>query len=126
MFSLLCVKQPQWGREGEAGGEGGSVGGRVAGNSCTHVPACSSTDRARGGGADDKLPSAGTLRLSATAMRADVEICGAPSRDMSPGPAERRPGPTEPNTPGGLLQTHSPQINSPLEKVAALTAGCKS
>lgn len=79
-----------------------------------------------GGGADDKLPSAGTLRLSATVMRADVEIRGAPSRDTSPGPAERRPGPTEPNTPGGLLQTHSPQIKSPLGKVAALTAGSQS
>lgn len=75
MFSLLCVKPPHWGREGEAGGEGGCVGGRVAGNSCTHVPACSSGDRARGGGgADDKLPSAGTLRLTATVMRAEVEF----------------------------------------------------
>lgn len=85
MFSLLCVKPPHWGREGEAGGEGGSVGGRVAGNSCTHVPACSSGDRARGGGADDKLPSAGTLRLTATVMRAEVEISAAHRHDISPG-----------------------------------------
>lgn len=86
MFSLLCVKPPHWEREGEAGGGGGSVDGRLAGNSCTHVPACSSGDRAReGGGADDKLPSAGTLRLTATVMRGEVEISAAHRRDISPG-----------------------------------------
>lgn len=110
-----------------SGGEGGgSVGGRVAGNSCTHVPACSSTDSARGGGgADDELPSAGTLRLTATVMRPDVEISAAHGRDMSPGrvwaPDALRgdPGRTEPRTSGGLLQTSSPPIDSPLKKVAA-------
>lgn len=76
------------GEEGEEGGREGSVGGSVGGNSCTHVPACSSSDRVRGGGgggADDKLPSAGTLRLTATVTRADVETCGDHRRDISPG-----------------------------------------
>lgn len=91
MFSLLSVKPPRRGEGGEAaaggggGGGGCSVGGRVAGNSCTHVLACSSTDSARGGGADDKLPSARTLRLTATMIRANVEISAAHSRDITPG-----------------------------------------
>lgn len=38
-----------------------------------------------GGGADDKLPSAGTLRLTATVMRAEAEISAAHRHDIIPG-----------------------------------------